>query len=214
MSGVRPSYDDRFAAPLEANRRGAHRARPNPVLGFLPIVAVMALVGIVAGGAFALLGGGSLLPGGNSPSGSVAGASPLPTTSAPRPSATATTPSATGSATATATAPATATATQPSGGGGTVTKTVKLTILNATKPAVNGLAAKVKVKLQGQGWTVAKTATQTSSSPPTTVYYATADLRATANALVKALGVGLVQQNPAQAGITGITIVIGNDYQR
>jgi hypothetical protein len=32
--------------------------------------------------------------------------------------------------------------------------------------------------------------------------------------LVKALGVGLVQQNPAQAGITGITIVIGNDYQR
>ena len=47
MSGVRPSYHDRFAAPLEANRRGAHRARPNPVLGFLPIVAVMALVGIV-----------------------------------------------------------------------------------------------------------------------------------------------------------------------
>jgi hypothetical protein len=211
MSGVRPSYDDRFAAPLEANRRGAHRARPNPVLGFLPIVAVMALVGIVAGGAFALLGGGSLLPGGNSPSGSVAGASPLPTTTAPRPSATATTPAATGSAT---TAPATATATQPSGGGGTVTKTIKLTILNATKPAVNGLAGQVKVKLQGQGWTVAKTDTQNSSSPPTTVFYATADLRATANALVKALGVGLVQQNPALAGVSGITIVIGNDYQR
>ena len=212
MSGVRPSYDDRFAAPLEANRRGAHRARPNPVLGFLPIVAVMALVGIVAGGAFALLGGGSLLPGGNSPSGSVAGASPLPSTTAPRPSATATTPSATASAPTTA--PATATATSPSPGGGTVTKTVKLTILNATKPPVNGLAAQVKTKLQGQGWTVSKTATQTSSSPPTTVYYATADLRATANALVKALGVGLVQQNPALAGITGITIVIGNDYQR
>jgi hypothetical protein len=213
MSGVRPSYDDRFAAPLEANRRGAHRARPNPVLGFLPIVAVMALVGIVAGGAFALLGGGSLLPGGNSPSGSVAGASPLPTTTTPRPSATATTP------TVTATAPAssatgTATPTQPSGGGGTVTKSIRLTVLNATKPAVNGLAAKVKSKLQADGWTVSKTGTQGSSSPPTTVFYATADLRATANALVKELGVGLVQQNPAQAGTSGITIVIGNDYQR
>ena len=208
MSGTRPTYDDRYAAPLEANRRGAHRARPNPLMGFLPIVAVMAIVGIVAGGAFALLGGGGLLPGGSSPT--VVGITTLPSGSqgtAPPTTTAAPTQSPGGSTKSGTQAPTSAPV------GGTVTKSIKLTVLNGTKPAVNGLAAKVKAKLQSAGWTVAKTGTQTTSSPPTTVYFATPDLQATAQALVKELGVGQTQLSPARAGIFGITIVVGNDYR-
>ena len=38
------SYEEQFVVPLEASRRGAHRARVSPLLGALPVVAVAVVV--------------------------------------------------------------------------------------------------------------------------------------------------------------------------
>ena len=48
-NSTRPSssYDERFVVPLEASRRGAHRARVSPLVAMMPVVAV---VGIVVAG--------------------------------------------------------------------------------------------------------------------------------------------------------------------
>jgi hypothetical protein len=51
-----PAYDERYAAPVEASRRGAHRARPNPLTSVVPVIAGMAVVVLVVVGAFTLLG--------------------------------------------------------------------------------------------------------------------------------------------------------------
>src|SRR5215467_1449614 len=85
MSNLPPGgLEDRYTVPLEANRRGAHRARPNPLTGTLPVVAVAVVVIAVIAGAFVLLGSGLLPSSNGSASSGVAGALPrssnLPTT--------------------------------------------------------------------------------------------------------------------------------------
>src|SRR3954465_6199087 len=59
MSATRPpAFDDRFTTPIEASRRGAHRARPKPASAGLPVVAGIAVVLLVLGGAYVMLKGG------------------------------------------------------------------------------------------------------------------------------------------------------------
>src|SRR3954451_7681145 len=59
MSATRPpAFDDRFSTPIEASRRGAHRARPKPASAGLPIVAGIAVVLLVLGASYVMLKGG------------------------------------------------------------------------------------------------------------------------------------------------------------
>src|SRR4051794_30826383 len=58
MSATRPpNLDDRFSTPIEASRRGAHRARPKPASAGLPVVAGVAVVLLVLGGGYVVLKG-------------------------------------------------------------------------------------------------------------------------------------------------------------
>jgi hypothetical protein len=189
-----PAYDERYAAPVEASRRGAHRARPNPLTSVVPVIAGMAVVVLVVVGAFTLLGdrGGSADPGGTA-----AGAQP---TSQPSASASAA-PSASASAAPSASASAPA---------AEVDKTIELRVLNAT--ATCGLAAKVSEQLEGDQWVIGDTGdSQNQRNLATTrVYYGKSSQKATADAIVAALGFGETKKSAANAG-EGITIVLGED---
>ena len=218
MSGVRPGgVEDRYVAPLEANRRGAHRARPNPLLGVLPLIAVAAVVVAVAGGVVALVGGGGLLPSGKDKTvagSTIASSKPAakPTTPAAKPS----TPAAQQSSPSTE--PSKSTDPSPSDSAsdpaGEVKKKTRVSVFNATKPSVNGLAGKAADKLVAAGWTRAKKNTTPSSGAVdvTTIYYATSDLEATAQALADELGVGELKQSSGKSN-GSIAVYVANDYQ-
>lgn len=217
MSGVRPGgVEDRYVAPLEANRRGAHRARPNPLLGVLPLIAVAAVVVAVAGGVVALVGGGGLLPSGKDKTvagSTIASSKPAakPTTPAAKPS----TPAAQQSSPSTE--PSKSADPSPSDSAsapaGTVDKTVKVTVHNST--STGGLAKKTSGKLKDAGWEGAKFAPgQSAAVPQTIVYYATEDLKATAEALVEELGVGVAKQTSKTSRTDGsIGVFLSTDYQ-
>lgn len=192
------SYDERFVVPLEASRRGAHRARVSPLMAILPVAAV---VGTVVGAialVYVFLGGTG---------GSDAGADA--TTNA--------TPSATSSATASG-GPAASGSVSPTGDGsssstlapGSVDTSIVLDVFNGT--STSGLAKKAGTKLIAAGWTTGRIETWTGSPvAQTTVYYGHADQKASAQAIVKALGRGTAKLSPSKAG-TGMAVVIGNDY--
>jgi LytR cell envelope-related transcriptional attenuator len=215
VSGVRPGgLEDRYVAPLEANRRGAHRARPNPLLGMLPLVAVAAVVIAVAGGIITLVGGDGLLPskGGNTVAGSTIAATKTarPSTT---PSATARTPAKSAKPSSTRSSSASQTQTAPVG---TVSKGTKITVYNATTPAVKGLAKTVSDTLGNAGWsTTSYVFTSVPKLDQTIIYYASSDLEATANAVKDALGVGQVKLSSRLARSNGgIGVHVGNDYQK
>ncbi|HYN18974.1 MAG TPA: LytR C-terminal domain-containing protein [Actinomycetes bacterium] len=209
MSATRQSgYDERHGTPLEANRRGAHRARPNPVLALAPFVAVALVVFGVIGGGY-LMFGDSALFGGNG----TVGAATVPSASSP-----ANTPqvTATSAATATATPSATAEATpsqtsaEPSA---TVDRDADLVVLNGTN--TGGLGKRVVDKLEQDDWQVPAQATDFSPKPfaETTVFYAKKSERATAKAVAESLGSGYATQRDAEVAKDGITVVVGTDYQ-
>jgi cytoskeletal protein RodZ len=194
-----PGYDDRFVVPLEPSRRGAHRARVSPVIGVLPLVAVVSVVLVVV-----LLTWMFFVrsPGTSSEAGSTG--APAVTQSVP---ATQSTPS--GSVSTPATSTATSSPTKSGAAGGNVDKAVTVTVLNAT--ARGGLAGKVATLLTGNGWTGAKSAkTPKVTARATTVYYATTSQKAAAEALVTDLGVGVTKKSSTLG--TGITVVVGTDY--
>ena len=59
-NSTRPGgYDERLVVPLEASRRGAHRARINPLMSALPVLAVVVVVLAVIGVAYTLFVKGS-----------------------------------------------------------------------------------------------------------------------------------------------------------
>jgi LytR cell envelope-related transcriptional attenuator len=203
-NSTRPGgYDERLVVPLEASRRGAHRARVSPLLAALPLLAVIVVVAAVIGVAYTLF----LRPGTND------AADPLGT--APNPAATTSAPA----ASAPASQPA-ASATTPAGEGsssaatgGTVDKAAKVSVYNGSVPAVNGLAREGSSKLTGAGFTAAGFV---KGDPPvkvrrTTVYYATEDEAATARAVAKALGVGTTKLSADVAG-SGIVVILANDF--
>lgn len=198
-----------FTLPVEASRRGAHRARPNPVLGVLPMVAVVAVVLAVVWLAYTLFGntvggkdsaalagaqaspaaGASASAGGAAPSaGTDGGASPAPSVS--------TDPGQAGSP-----SPATP---------GVVSKAAPLNFFNATQ--VQGLSRKAAAALAKDGWK--QGVVEAWAGPAvtqTTVYYAKPTQRATAQAIVDALGVGVAKQSATLAK-RGIAVVVFSDY--
>ena len=129
------SYDERFVVPLEASRRGAHRARVSPIMAALPVTVV---VGIVVGAValvYLFLGGNGSDPGAEARRRAVG--YPRWRRRRPPPEAPGAVPSA---------APAS----------GAVDKTITLDVFNGTSPTVSGLARKAATKLTAAGWTTGK----------------------------------------------------------
>jgi LytR cell envelope-related transcriptional attenuator len=189
-------YDERFVVPLEASRRGAHRARVSPVMAVLPVAAVL---GVVIG-AFALVYlffgmGGS----GAGSTATTAAASPTAATTA-SPSAT---PDASASGMSTASDSMSSTASQAP-----IDRTLDVAVYNGS--SVSGMARKASSHLITAGWKVGTVATWPGATlSATTVFYATDAQRATAAAVAKSLGRGVVKLSAARAGIT---VVVGTDY--
>jgi cytoskeletal protein RodZ len=200
-------YDD-LVVPLEASRRGAHRARINPLVAALPLLAVVIVVAGVIGVAYALF---------LKPSNTVdTGSQSLPTVSStpPSTSAPAAVPSSTSSRTSAGTS-STSSPTPSAGATGRVDKSASITVYNgSTSPRVTGLAARTVTLLKGAGWsgaTVSISAAPNGDDGTTRIYYATSDERASAEAVKQALGgVGVIRQNAAIAG-HGMVVVVGND---
>lgn len=208
MSATKPQsgYDDRFVVPLEPSRRGAHRARVSPVVGALPVVAVSAVVLVVILVAWTLFGrstGTSVQAGPvATPTGAVT--QPTQATQPAQPAATAQ-DTASAAATAAATAPATTTPAQ------TVDKTLPIAVMNSS--GISGLARGVATTLKGGGWTINGTPGNVTPARPTTVYYATAAQKATAQAVLDALGGTYRLRRSATEAAAGITVVLGADYR-
>lgn len=212
---TQPGYDERHAMPIEASRRGAHRARPNPLLGVLPIAGVAVVVAAVVVLAYALFG--SSLGGSNS-------ANTAPITDPTGGTSVAASPAASAVGQAGASTGADggqSPQTQPSqdaspqasepAATGKVDKTIVLNFYNATEPVVQGLSRKAAAALVGQGWKQGAVATWTGVPvTQTTVFYNKASQKATAQAIVDALGVGVVKQ--AQKPQKQILVVVSNDY--
>jgi hypothetical protein len=211
MSATRPpAFDDRFSTPIEASRRGAHRARPKPASAGLPVVAGIAVVLLVLGGAYVMLKGGGGVSDSNS---NLAAASAVD--SDPK-----ATPSAGNAGSTTAAAPAdepTASATNAAGNGAKVNRNVRFKLLNST--SIAGLAKRIKADLEGDGWTIADEDTGNSRNRGLTVtkiYYGRPGTRATALALKKDLGFGTVVRDASALTGSGLTtsdlaVVLGTD---
>lgn len=213
---TQPGYDERYAMPIEASRRGAHRARPNPLLGILPIVGVAVVVAAVVLLAFTLFGSGGGSDSASSGSDPTGGTSAAASVEASDPAATGD-PAATPEASEPAAQPsqdAAGEATpQPSAnaGAGKVDKTIVLNFYNATDPVVEGLSRKAAAKLVAQGWKQGSVASWTGVPvTETTVFYNKPAQKATAEAIAAVLGVGTVKQ--AQRPQKQILVVVYNDY--
>lgn len=205
MTATKPhGYDDRFVAPLEPSRRGAHRARVSPLLGALPVVAVVAVVVVVILLAWTVLGGDN-----QSSTDAAASRGAVQPTASNNSPATQVTPDETVTTPGGPTGSGEPTSTSTASPSGTVDKVVTVTVLNSTTR--DRLAARAATKLVGLGWTQAAPATTKYSARPTTVYYATADQKATAEALVADLGAGTVKRS-ASIAANGLTVILGTDY--
>lgn len=208
MSATKPQsgYDDRFVVPLEPSRRGAHRARVSPVVGALPVVAVVAVVAVVILLAWTLFGrstGTSTQAGpAAATSGAVAqpGQPTQPVAAAPEATASASVP-----AEPTESAAVTAEPTQA------VDRTMPIAVMNSS--GISGLARRVATTLKGDGWTINGTPGNVTPARPTTVYYATAAQKATAQEVLKALGGTYRLRQSATEAAAGITVVLGTDYR-
>lgn len=191
--------------PVEASRRGAHRARVNPLLGALPIVAVAVVVVGVVLLAWTLFGGagdatqsaGAVSTA--SPSAAASGggqASPssevLPSESAeptPEPSSAEPTPEPTPES--------------------VVDKSQQIVVRNSTGTA--GLARGAAARLEEAGWTINGIPDNFRPTIDSTVFFATDEQRANARAVAKVLGIDLVKKNASRAE-KGVTVILGPDY--
>lgn len=193
----RSSVDERTAAPSEASRRGAHRARPRAVPSGLPVIAGVAVILLVLGGAYYGLRDTSVTS-----TGTVTGADAESTPSASASagaSASASSPAASASRSATATRTVTP-----------VDRTVPLVVLNSV--SVQGLAARARSALESDSWTVTRTDNSTQKDLQTSVvYYGRSTLRSTARQIVKDLGYGQISFNSQIVSGRNITVVLGQD---
>jgi hypothetical protein len=151
----------------------------------LPWMIGAALSLAVVVGMYSLVGGGDLnLPGGtDDPSPPAGETTTTPPTTPPPTSASPTTP-------------------PPS-----PDKSVELVVLNSTD--IRGLAARAAEQLETEGWTVTKAANYDDSAPPTTVFYASEELAATAEAVAAVVG-GKAALDADETD--AITVVLGSDY--
>jgi hypothetical protein len=211
MTATRPpGYDDRSAAPVEASRRGAHRARPKAIAAILPVVAGVAVVLLVIGAVYTVVGGRS--SGSSSSSGETVEEAADPSVPADAGAGGADAGSDEESADAESPA-AEESAGTGNGGGSKVDKSIPVVVLNSLN--VQGLATQYQEKLEGKGWTVADTDNATSRDLAVTkIYYQDEDMKPSANAVRKALGggIGEIAEDPdVRPG--NITVVLGQDTQ-
>ncbi len=188
-------YDERLVVPLEASRRGAHRARTNPLVAALPLLVVAIVVAAVIGVAYALF----LKPGSDTSAND-------PLTSPTAPPATSAPAAAQPSATASKSASASSSSSSSSSAAGTVNKATVITVYNNT--GISGLAKRVSSALSSKGYTKAgvTTAKWTPAVSQTTVFYSKDSQAATAARVVKDLGFGKAEQTTKGTG-GGIAVV-------
>ncbi|MGL5828539.1 MAG: LytR C-terminal domain-containing protein [Angustibacter sp.] len=92
----------------------------------------------------------------------------------------------------------------------TVDRTKPIKIFNSTDSS--GLAARAGDELKKSDWKIAEVGNYTGGATPTTIFYGTAALEVTAEALIADLG----DQGKATLSTkygSGITLVLGSDYQ-
>lgn len=199
-------------------RRGAHRARPNPVLAMVPVLLVVVAVVALVVGAMTLLGGNGpdvatrvSEPTGTSTetAGSPTSEGGTTTPGTPAPTVTdAPTDAQTGTPTDAQPEPEPEPPTEEPA---PVDRSVGVRVLNGTTTA--GLAGGAAEVLGADGWTVTEVDNyRAGPTPPTTVYYADETLAATAEALADALGGAATELSDAFGG-GGLTVVLGEDYQ-
>jgi hypothetical protein len=200
-------YDERLVVPLEASRRGAHRARSNPLVAALPLLAVVVVVAAVIGVAYALF----LKPGGDTRA-----SDPLASVSSPGPTGAA--PSQSASQPAASQSPSTAASSASASPAAPVNKSSAVTVYNGTLnngTTVNGLAKSTENVLSAAGFTKTDVNSNPWRSTPiseTTVFYAKPEQQATAQAVVKALGAGKAVAGKTPGG--GIVVVAYSDLKR
>jgi hypothetical protein len=194
MTATRPpGYDDRSAAPVEASRRGAHRARPKAIAAIFPVIAGVVVVLLVIGAVY-----------------TVVGKKDAPVTNSAAKKAleddanSTANPESSGGAKASSTGKASATS--------KADKSIPVIVLNSLDVA--GLATSYKTKLEAKGWTVSKTDNSSNRDLSTTkIYYEDADAKATASAVRKAIGgIGDLTKD-ANVNPGSITVVLGADTQ-
>jgi hypothetical protein len=187
-------------APSHSPRSGAHRPRRPLWHDIVPLVVVALAVVALVVGIFELkdsvLGGTSAATTSNGPSDD--NGAPAPAT-------------ATGSRTASATATSTAAPSATTSATATVSHSTRISVYNATSHT--GLARGATTKLTGAGWPRATTGgNKTDYTGSTTVFYPSSSLRATARAVAADLGGYAVEQS-TQYGSSGLTVILGSDYQ-
>ena len=194
-------YDERLVVPLEASRRGAHRARTNPLVAALPLLVVVLVVAAVIGVAYALF----LKPSGD-PSASDPSTSPAAPGATSAPSAT-TQPSTSASKSSSASGSGSNSSSAPAA---TVDKAIGITVYNGT--GIRRLASRVSTALVTAGYPNAKftTAKWGSSVSQTTVFYSKDSQAATAAAVAKALKVGKAEKTTDSTN-AGLAVVAAQD---
>lgn len=198
--------DDDAVAPV-----GTHRAPVPAWRGWVSLLAVLIIVPLLAWGLVALLGHGA---GGSSSTSAATSAATAGSSAAATDAAAASPDAAQSAAPAATTAAAEATPTAEATQAAAADLTKGITIHNGT--STQGLAARTSSKLTNAGFT-SVTVSQGIYSPAeptvTTVYYASADLKATAEAVGSALGVTNVVESAAEAQSNPIVVVLRSDYQ-
>ncbi len=192
--------DERLVVPLEASRRGAHRARTNPLVTALPLLVVVVVVAAVIGVAYALF----LKPSGDTNAGEPL-ASPSASSATSAPSAT-TQPSATSSTSASASS--SSASLSPTA---TVNKSISFTVANGS--GKTGLAARVTSALKRAGFSGASVDTTPWHGTPvgtTTVFYAKDSQKATAEAIANAVANARATKSADDAK-GGIVVVAFNE---
>jgi cytoskeletal protein RodZ len=190
-------YDERLVVPLEASRRGAHRARTNPLVAALPLLVVVVVVAAVIGVAYALF---------LKPSTDTSANDPLTSPTAPGATSapSATQPSATASKSSSASSASSSASSSPAA---SVDKTVTFSVANGS--GKTGLAARATSALKRAGFSGASVDTNGWHGTPvgsTSVFYAKDSQKATAEAIATALGNGHARKSSADAN-GGIVVV-------
>lgn len=172
------------------HRAGAHRARRHPVVTTL---ALLGTVAVLSGLLVWLLLAADLL---GVREGVVAGAPADPAASP--------------AATVASAEPGASPEPEPEPSGPVVDLDVPLEVLNST--GTTGLAAGAAERLREAGWTVGEVGNYSDGELPTTVFYGSDDLAATADAVAGSLGVGRAAQSAA-VGEGELRVVLGPDYE-
>ncbi|MDO4900128.1 LytR C-terminal domain-containing protein [Actinomyces sp.] len=194
--------DDEFDADDDAPVPvGVHRAQVPAWRSWIPLLAILIIVPLLAWGAVGLLGRHATGAGGQS---TATAAAPAPGGADDQDTQTGGQEQGSPEATAQATA-------DPAGN---ADFTTGVTVHNGTD--TSGLATRTGEKLNNAGFTsvtVSQGVYDLEEPASTTVYYASEDLVPTAQAVAAALGAGEIVESAEEAQSNPIVVVLRNDYQ-